>query len=43
MTHDLPYIPLFFSVEFAAMQSNVRNYVWIADEVPRFREVWKAA
>ncbi len=43
MTHDLPYIPLFFSIEFAAMQSNVRNYVWIADEVPRFREVWKAA
>ncbi|HKX09034.1 MAG TPA: ABC transporter substrate-binding protein [Stellaceae bacterium] len=43
ITHDLPYIPLFFSIEFAAMQSNVRNYVWIADEVPRFREVWKAA
>ena len=43
MTHDLPYIPLFFSIEFAAMQSSVRNYVWIADEVPRFREVWKAA
>jgi peptide/nickel transport system substrate-binding protein len=43
MTHDLPYIPLFFSIEFAAMQSNVRNYVWIADEVPRFRDVWKAA
>jgi peptide/nickel transport system substrate-binding protein len=43
MTHDLPYIPLFFSIEFAAMQSNVRNYVWIADEVPRFRAVWKTA
>ena len=43
MTQDLPYIPLFFSIEFAAMQSNVRNYIWIADEVPRFREVWKAA
>jgi peptide/nickel transport system substrate-binding protein len=42
MTRDLPYIPLFFSLEFAAMRSNVRNFVWIADEIPRFREVWKA-
>src|SRR5262245_9068193 len=42
MTHDLPYIPLFFSLEFAAMRSNVRNFVWVADEIPRFREVWKA-
>ena len=43
MTRDLPYIPLFFSLEFAAMRDNVRNFVWIADEIPRFREVWKAA
>lgn len=43
MTHDLPYIPLFFTVEFAAMRDNVRNFVWIPDEIPRFREVWKAA
>src|SRR5262249_62209311 len=43
MTHDLPYIPLFFSVEYAAMRDNVRNFVWIPDEIPRFREVWKAA
>lgn len=43
MTHDLPYIPLFFSVEFAAMQSKVKNFVWVADEIPRFREVWLAA
>jgi peptide/nickel transport system substrate-binding protein len=42
MTRDLPYIPLFFSLEFAAMRNNVRNFVWIADEIPRFREVWKA-
>jgi peptide/nickel transport system substrate-binding protein len=42
MTHDLPYIPLFFSVEYAAMRDNVRNFVWIPDEIPRFREVWKA-
>jgi peptide/nickel transport system substrate-binding protein len=43
MTKDLPYIPLFFSVEYAAMRDNVRDYVWVADEIPRFREVWKAA
>jgi len=43
MTRDLPYIPLFFSLEFAAMRNNVRNYVWVADEIPRFREVWKAS
>jgi peptide/nickel transport system substrate-binding protein len=43
MTRDLPYIPLFFSLEFAAMRDNVRNFVWIADEIARFREVWKAA
>jgi peptide/nickel transport system substrate-binding protein len=43
MTHDLPYIPLFFSVEYAAMRDNVRNFVWIPDEIPRFREVWKVA
>jgi peptide/nickel transport system substrate-binding protein len=42
MTHDLPYIPLLFSLEFAVMHSEVRNFVWIADEIPRFREVWKA-
>lgn len=43
MTHDLPYVPLFFSLEFAAMREEVRNFVWVADEIPRFREVWKAA
>jgi peptide/nickel transport system substrate-binding protein len=42
MTRDLPYIPLFFSLEFAAMRNNVRNFAWVADEIPRFREVWKA-
>lgn len=42
MTRDLPYIPLFFSIEFAAMHDTVHNFVWVADEIPRFREVWKA-
>ncbi|MBM3598027.1 MAG: hypothetical protein FJX35_07420 [Alphaproteobacteria bacterium] len=43
MTHDLPFISLFFSVEFAAMRDEVKNHVWIPDEIPRFREVWKTA
>jgi peptide/nickel transport system substrate-binding protein len=42
MVRDLPYVSLFFSAEYAAMRSNVMNHVWIGDEIPRFREVWKA-
>jgi peptide/nickel transport system substrate-binding protein len=42
VVRDLPYVPLFFSVEYAAMRSNVMNHVWVADEIPRFRDVWKA-
>jgi peptide/nickel transport system substrate-binding protein len=42
IVRDLPYIYLFHSIEFAAMRDDVRNYVWIPDEIPRFREVWKA-
>lgn len=40
---DLPYVPLFFSLEFAAMRDSVRNHVWIADEIPRLRDLWKAS
>jgi peptide/nickel transport system substrate-binding protein len=39
---QLPYINLFFAVEYTAMQSNVRNYTYIPDEIPRLREVWKS-
>jgi peptide/nickel transport system substrate-binding protein len=42
MTRDLPYVPLFFSLEYAALRNNVQGYVWIADEIPRFRDVWKS-
>lgn len=42
ISDDLPYLPLFFSLEFAAMRSNVRGHVWIADEIPRLRDMWKA-
>jgi peptide/nickel transport system substrate-binding protein len=41
ISNDLPYVPLFFSLEFAAMRTNVRGHVWIADEIPRFRDMWK--
>lgn len=41
-TRDLPYVPLFFSVEYAALRDTVRGHEWIPDEIPRFREVWKA-
>lgn len=39
---DLPYVPLFFSYEFAAMRENVKNHKWVADEIPRLRDIWKA-
>jgi peptide/nickel transport system substrate-binding protein len=42
MARDLPYLSLFFSIEYAAMRDEVKNHVWIPDEIPRFREVWKA-
>ncbi|MCA3267785.1 MAG: hypothetical protein ING19_17120, partial [Azospirillum sp.] len=42
MVSDLPYVSLFFSAEYAAMRSNVMNHIWIGDEIPRFRDVWKA-
>jgi peptide/nickel transport system substrate-binding protein len=42
LIEDLPYIPLFFSVEYAAMRNQVRGFAWVPDQIPRFRAVWKA-
>jgi len=39
---DLPMVPLIFGAEYAALRSNVRGFEWIPDQIPRFREVWKA-
>lgn len=39
---DIPMLPLFFSAEYAALRDDVKNHVWIPDQIPRFREVWKA-
>jgi peptide/nickel transport system substrate-binding protein len=40
---DLPYVPIYFSAEYAAMRQNVQNFRWIPDQIPRFAQVWKAA
>jgi peptide/nickel transport system substrate-binding protein len=39
---DLPVVPLIFSAEYAALRSDVRGFEWIPDEIPRYRELWKA-
>lgn len=40
---DLPMLPLFFSVEYAAIRDNVNGFEWIPDQIPRFRDLWKSA
>jgi len=40
---DLPMVPLFFSVEYAAIRDSVHGFEWIPDEMPRFRYLWKSA
>ena len=40
---DLPYIPLFFAAEYAAVSKSVRGFVWPPDQIPRFRSAWKSA
>jgi peptide/nickel transport system substrate-binding protein len=39
---DLPYVPLYFSAEYAALRANVMDFRWIPDQIPRFARVWKA-
>lgn len=39
---DLPYVPIYFSAEYAAMRENVKGFEWTPDQVPRFYNVWKA-
>lgn len=40
---ELPYVPLFFSVEYLAQRKTVHGFVWIPDQIPRYRDLWKAA
>jgi peptide/nickel transport system substrate-binding protein len=42
IVNDLPMVPLIFSAEYGALRSNLRGFEWIPDQIPRFREVWKA-
>lgn len=39
---DLPYVPIYFSVEYAAMRTDVMGFEWTPDQIPRFYNVWKA-
>jgi peptide/nickel transport system substrate-binding protein len=40
---DLPYIPLFFAAEYAAVSKRIHGFVWPPDQIPRFGNVWKDA
>ncbi len=42
LVEDLPNLPLFFAVEYAALDKNIKNFAWIPDQIPRFRELWKS-
>ena len=42
IVHDSPMMPLFFSVEYAALRDTVHDFVWIPDQIPRFADVWKS-
>jgi len=40
---ELPYIHLFFGVQYMAYRDKVQNFTWVPDLIPRFRDVWKSA
>jgi peptide/nickel transport system substrate-binding protein len=40
IAEDLPYINLFFAVEYIAVRSDIRGFEWIPDEIIRYRDVW---
>ena len=41
LARDIPVLPLFFSVEYAALRNNIHGFEWIPDDIPRFRYLWK--
>ncbi len=43
MMRDLPYIPLYFAAEYAAVSKKIGGFVWPPDQIPRYRDAWKAA
>lgn len=40
---DLPYIPIYFSAEYAAIEKSVGGFAWNPDMIPRFRGTWRRA
>jgi peptide/nickel transport system substrate-binding protein len=40
---DLPVVPLLFGAEYAALRASVKGFIWIPDQIPRFRDLWKSA
>jgi peptide/nickel transport system substrate-binding protein len=38
---DIPMFSLFYSVEYGALRDSVQGFVWIPDQIPRFRDLWK--
>ena len=42
LAKEIPMMPLFFSVEYAALQNSVKGFEWIPDQIPRFRDLWKS-
>lgn len=40
LARDLPYLNLYFPVAYEGLQSYVRNFEWVPDEIPRYRDIW---
>ena len=40
LAKDVPMLPLFSSVEYAALSEQVKGFEWIPDQIPRFRDLW---
>ncbi len=38
---DAPYVFIAYTQDFAVLSSKVKNWVWIPDLQPRYRELWK--
>jgi len=41
LSEDLPYVPILFTAEYAAMGKGVQGFTWIPDLIPRLRDLWK--
>jgi peptide/nickel transport system substrate-binding protein len=42
IAQDVPMLPLFNSVEYGALRTNVQGFEWIPDQMARFRYLWKS-